>query len=322
MSRVILHIGHRSVLVAALFLLAFSAGCSSDIEELPTGTTGGAAAGPSPVDAPAQAGVGVSTSSQVTIGPLDATKSSRIKLKADRSLLYGGNIYWYVNDQLIDQKGGTRLSYRGISRGDVIKAVIVKAGGEEISSNELVIKNALPSIGRVDLLPKFPVAGVAPKVEVWGNDIDGDKVSFTYQWYVNNKPGGRWSVLEEEFTKNDDIRVEITPYDGLDYGKTLIFRPEIFNSSPVIVRNQGTFDGSVYKNQLVADDPDNDPLVFKLIEAPEGMKIDPPTGLITWPVVLESEETYLIKVEVSDGYGGSSLYAFDVRTLLEKPGGE
>ncbi len=310
---------HRAAVVAVLWVLAFSLGCSSDIEESPVGTSGADIV--SSKNVPARVGENVSTSSRVTIGPPEPVKSSRISLKADNSVLYGGNVYWYVNGQPVGQ-GGTRLSYRDIFRGDVIKAVIVKDDGEEISSNELVIKNSPPSIHRSDMLPQFPMAGHAPKVEVWGNDADGDKVSFEYQWYVNNKPRGRWNVLEAEFTKRDKIKVEVTPYDGLDYGRTITLRPMVANAPPIITEDRGTYEGGVYKNQIIASDPDNDTLVFKLIEAPEGMKIDSSSGLITWPVVLESEKSYTIEVRVSDGDGGSSVYSFELTTLLEKPSGQ
>lgn len=305
-------------------MLLFAVGCSNDIEEAGT-TPGGTIASTglsSSQDATARAGKDLPDLFQVTLGPPNATKSSSISLEADRSVLYGGNISWYVNGQLVGQRGGTRLSYKGLSRGDVIKAVIVKDSGEEISSNELVIKNSPPTIQQAEVRPKFPMVGVAPKVKVWGHDIDGDKVSFEYQWYVNDKPHGRWSVLEVAFTRSDKIKVEITPYDGLNYGKTITLRPIVANAPPIITGNKGAYDGGVYKNQLVVDDPDNDSLAFELIEAPDGMKIDSGSGLITWPVVLEAEETYYIKVRVSDGHGGSSVYAFEVTTLLEKPGGE
>ncbi len=157
----------RAALAAALWMLVFAVGCSSDIEE----------AGPTPGRATVGAGASSaqnedSASPQVTLGPPNATKSSNISLKADRSVLYGGTVSWYVNGQLVDHRGGTRLSYRGISRGDLIKAVIVKDSGEEIPSNELLIKNSPPTIKQAEMRPKFPMVGVAPKVEVWGNDID------------------------------------------------------------------------------------------------------------------------------------------------------
>ncbi len=310
----------RAALAAAFWMLvlALAVGCNSNIDEVPVETGKNQPGSYTATDDISQAGGNSSSLFDVSIGPPNATKASIIQLDADRSKLYGGNVNWYVNGLLVEHNGGTRLSYKDISRGDVIKAVIVKDDGEEISSNELVIKNSPPTIQQAEVQPKFPMVGNTPKVKVWGSDIDGDKVTFEYQWYVNGKPDGRWSVLEAEFKKSDKIKVKITPHDGLEYGKSVTLTPIITNAPPVINTHRGRYDGSVYRSQLMADDPDNDTLFFELIEAPEGMKIDSGSGLITWRVILEAEKTYPIKARVSDGNGGSSVYAFKLTTHLEK----
>lgn len=57
--------------------------------------------------------------------------------------------------------------------------------------------------------------------------------------------------------------------------------------------------------QLAAADPDGDNLVYELVgmeATPEGMSIDPSTGLITWPEPVPG--TYAITAAVSDGVNG------------------
>jgi fibro-slime domain-containing protein/RHS repeat-associated protein len=59
-----------------------------------------------------------------------------------------------------------------------------------------------------------------------------------------------------------------------------------------------------YVYDVDALDPDNDPLTYSLLDGPEGMAIDPVTGLITWspgPGVTGSET---VTVRVEDGRGG------------------
>lgn len=65
-----------------------------------------------------------------------------------------------------------------------------------------------------------------------------------------------------------------------------------------------------YAYQVVAADPDHDPLTFSLDEAPSGMTIDPVTGLISW--MPPGTGTLPVTVRVSDNRGGSVTQAFDL----------
>ncbi len=48
-------------------------------------------------------------------------------------------------------------------------------------------------------------------------------------------------------------------------------------------------------------DPDGDTLTFSLDGSPPGMTIDSPTGLIEWNLSSESNDSFQVRIIVSDG---------------------
>ena len=107
--------------------------------------------------------------------------------------------------------------------------------------------------------------------------------------------------------------MKITPYDEEDYGQTLVLNTTIYNASPKVTGGGAEkFENNVYVYQIYASDPDGDELVYSLRQAPEGMVIDPKTGLIRWKADVKDSGSHAISVKVSDGQGGDILYNYDI----------
>lgn len=145
-----------------------------------------------------------------------------------------------------------------------------------------------------------------------GKDLDGDDISFRYQWKRNGEKitGAVGEVLEwqNDFKKGDKISVEVIPYDGKDEG---IWRVEgeftIPNSPPRITSEpEAKMEGGKFRYAVKAEDPDEDPIEFTLKDAPKGMSIDPKTGLITWDFDEKDAGEYKIEVVASDPEGAKS----------------
>ena len=68
----------------------------------------------------------------------------------------------------------------------------------------------------------------------------------------------------------------------------------------------------MYSYQVVATDPDDDKLTYKLEAAPEGMKVNPSTGLIEWPFDLLPEGVFPVRIVVEDGFGGRVVQEFEL----------
>ncbi|MFO8050019.1 MAG: PASTA domain-containing protein, partial [Desulfosudaceae bacterium] len=82
-------------------------------------------------------------------------------------------------------------------------------------------------------------------------------------------------------------------------------RPVIY-SSPVL---NGTV-GLSYTCDVNATDPDNDLISYQLTGNPDGMKIDPATGLISW--IPPQAGSYEVTVQASDHNGGRDTQAFSI----------
>jgi hypothetical protein len=58
-----------------------------------------------------------------------------------------------------------------------------------------------------------------------------------------------------------------------------------------------------YRYQIQAEDPDEDRLSFSLERGPEGMVIDPETGLLLWPLSGTSMGEVEVSISVTDEEG-------------------
>ena len=83
---------------------------------------------------------------------------------------------------------------------------------------------------------------------------------------------------------------------------TLVVKSATTNQAPHITSTPAAFDqvqiGSVYRYQILAEDPEGQVLTYQLLEAPEGMTISA-EGLVQWQPT--SVQTVAVKVSVSDG---------------------
>lgn len=179
-------------------------------------------------------------------------------------------------------------------------------------------KNTLPELSRVKILPEVFMPGDTLYVDAAGTDADGDEVTILYEWAKNNEPAGKNKQIDAPIKRGDKVSIKLTPYDGKDYGKSIVLRREIGNLPPMIVEHKRfTFDGNVYAYQVNATDPDGDPLTYSLKTAPSGMTIEKSTGLIKWSVPPDFKGKTEMKVIVSDSRGGQTEGIFYVTIKSE-----
>ncbi|MEO0804185.1 MAG: putative Ig domain-containing protein, partial [Cyanobacteria bacterium J06642_2] len=67
-----------------------------------------------------------------------------------------------------------------------------------------------------------------------------------------------------------------------------------------------------YGYAVVASDPEGDALDYRLTDAPEGMELDPSTGLISWTPSLEQVGTASVTVQVTDSLGAETLQSYEI----------
>lgn len=242
-------------------------------------------------------------SSDITIGPVHATARTVITLHTGNAAISNGDISWYVNGnkELFSEK--FRFTSDELKKGDIIQAVLV-SGNKEYRSNEIKVKNTPPAIIKAQLTPDMPVVADIIRPAVTADDADRDNISFKYNWTLNGKFAGEESYLDTELKRDDIITVEVTPYDGEEYGRSIKLKGRVINSLPAVSESTPSVEGNIYTYRIKAADPDHDHLTYKIEQAPDGMIIDPSTGVITWQVSPDSKGTHEVTVSVSDNNGG------------------
>jgi len=262
--------------------------------------------------APSAAVMKTDTVKAIVLSPEDATKKSVFRLSAKGFQPSDAGIKWYVNDYMMDVEGLREFTSADLKKGDRVQARAF-IGGEEIASNVVEIRNALPELTRVKIMPEIFRPGDRLRVDVEGLDPDGDEVTITTEWTKNGEPAGSDRMIGVPLKRGDKVSVKIVPFDREDYGKPVILDREIRNYPPAIAGEKGlSFDGNICTYKVSGTDPDGDPLKFSLKEAPEGMSIDPETGLISWSVPPEFKGNAKFTACVNDGQGGEAVQQFTI----------
>ena len=294
-----------------LAILLFSA-CTS---EKPS-ATGGAVPSPSGASAAAQGAAAPAGGAafSVEITPQQATRKSTLLLTSGMDLS-AARIEWLVNGNPFTPPAPTQFSGADVAKGASVQAKVT-IDNREALSNIVTIMNGPPEITGVKLLPEVLKPGDNLFVEAEASDIDGDRVTLSYEWTKNGVSAGKTSKLEAQIKRGDKISLTITPFDGEDYGRPVIFEREIQNLPPEIVdHNDFTFDGTTCTYQARASDPDGDTLAYSLESPQQGMTIDPATGLFKWVVPAEFKGKQEVNIKADDGHNGISRYC--IRITIE-----
>lgn len=103
-------------------------------------------------------------------------------------------------------------------------------------STYITIQNSPPTISSVALTPTNAYAGDTLVCTASGaNDIDGDAITFSYEWIVNGISYWNLGATYNGALKDDTVNCMITPYDGTSYGPAVSSNSiTIQNSAPSI----------------------------------------------------------------------------------------
>ncbi len=242
------------------------------------------------------------------IVPADATRESIFSIPPAGKV---SGIQWFVNGRPVVSAVGSQFSSQELRKGDVVQAKAT-LNGKAVESGKVVVKNALPTVARAEIIPRFPRAIDNLRVDLAGDDRDGDTVTFKYEWFRNGDASGTDNSLEGPFKRGDRIAVRITPFDGEADGQAITINTQIYNAAPKPLGGDERFENNVYSFRVKASDPDGDPVTFKLRKAPAGLTIEESTGLITWRVAEKDAGRHPVSVQLSDGQGGEVLYSYEV----------
>ena len=175
--------------------------------------------------------------------------------------------------------------------------------------------NHPPRITAVPFKDPHVHAGMDIEVAPEAEDPEFDLVSFSYQWFVNGEPlpDIDGPVLpRDHFQRGDAIAVRVTPSDGKIEGASFTSKPlTIPDAPPVFVTQPPTqFTEATFSYAARAEDPDGDSLSYSLASAPQGMTIDPETGLVQWPLDSGQKGRYEVRIVVQDNHGQETSQSF------------
>jgi len=130
-------------------------------------------------------------------------------------------VEWTVNG--VDFGASTTLA-AGFVHGDTVTCTVTPYDGYSAGtarSASLVISNTPPELIGVSLSPSQPGTEDVISALVTGTDMDGDELTFTYEWTLD---GGALSESSSSldgaiwFERGDEIGLTVTPFDGYDDG--------------------------------------------------------------------------------------------------------
>ena len=174
---------------------------------------------------------------------------------------------WQRNDEVVDELGASTVSADETAFDDRWAVTIV--AHDEISSSapataEIVISNSVPSIEVVTIDPSVPHVGAMLDCSYDGYaDADEHEDLSEIRWFVGDAEvgaGTEWTV--EGVERGDDVRCEVSPFDGHDYGEPISATVRVGNAAPDAVDVHIAPDDPIHTSTLECeytfDDADED----------------------------------------------------------------
>ncbi|MDY6874553.1 MAG: putative Ig domain-containing protein, partial [Chloroflexota bacterium] len=150
-----------------------------------------------------------------------------------------------------------------------------------------------------------------------GSDPDADE----YWWSLDTAPVGmsidpeagtiRWQPTVNQIGSHD-VSVRLTDANGAFVGQAFSLSVRGVNVPPVITSTPLTeaVANKNYNYVVQAEDVENDPLTFSLVNPPSGMTVDGDTGLIEW--IPRAVGEVVVEVVVEDALGAVARQTYQI----------
>ena len=222
-------------------------------------------------------------------------------------------VVWKVNGDVVATGTSTQFCSENYKRDDLVTVVV--GTSDKGAQASVVVGNSLPQVVDISSTPDEIFAGTDISVFPVAEDADGDDVSFSYQWLINGEADPlltEATLPGDRFSKGDVIQVLIVPNDFYADGPTYeSYAQSVPNAAPQITSEPPQGISSLdYRYQVVASDPDDSQLTYRLDEAPEGMSIDENSGLIQWSLADVTPGDYTIAIIVTDPDGADAAQEY------------
>ncbi len=230
---------------------------------------------------------------------------------------------WYVNGSMVSTSSS--LLPNRFKKADSIYVVVTPWDGADlgtpISSSTATGANTAPSVTTVTLTPTTVYTNDTLTAAVSATDLDGDTLSYTYDWYVDGVPRGSASSATLSgatyFDKGQDIYVVVTPNDGSVDGTTVTSSTvTVSNTAPTAPVVEVTPADAVEGDDLTctvttaASDADGDSMTYAFAWDVDGVDYASAADSAYSSVVDGADvgdgEKWTCEVTASDGTGSTS----------------
>jgi len=227
---------------------------------------------------------------------------------------------WEQNGRMLAGENASHLSPKNrFAKGDRI-VVTVSAEGRSLSSAPLEIKNSLPIVTSLNLSPEIIYRGIDITAVPSSADLDGDYVRYNYAWSINGEiSGNSTAVLSgDKFKSGDRISVTVIPFDSEGEGAPFVSRPITIPGSPpkFVSTPPLDFKGVTYTYQAEAETMDRSEITYSLASSPQGMSIDPKTGMITLQIKKEHAGTHNIEIVAKEPGGQKTSQKYSLTLTI------
>ena len=309
-------------------LLALAVACGSS-EEKPR-PSGSSMAAPPPIEKDAENAAPVVESILLNPrNPLPGTPvEANVEARDPDGDPYRLSFEWAVNGEVLSSGSHPRFTPQRVRKDDRIEVRVVASDGRlesEPRSASTRVGNRPPLLQAVLLEPQ---GTVRPGDELLASpkalDPDEDALEYEYTWLVNGREIGQRdrAFSSSSLKRGDKVRVRAVATDGSDSSRPAESREVTVGNSPPLIERipEAQTDEGLFRYVFEATDPDGDRnLRFQLREAPDGMRIDPILGVVTWRPKPSQAGVHPVDVLVEDSHGDGSALRFEV-TVTSTPG--
>jgi hypothetical protein len=145
---------------------------------------------------------------------------------------------WSVDGAVVPAQTTNTVPGSEVDRGEVWAVTVTPNDGAvdgAPGSATVTIGNGLPVAGTVQISPDPATVGSTLAAQVSGTaDPDGDAVTLSYAWFVNDVQVATTDTLAGAFVRDDSVRVEVTANDGTTSGVASTAQLVISNSAPMV----------------------------------------------------------------------------------------
>ena len=237
---------------------------------------------------------------------IDAKINYRLENKPEGMYLTdSGTIIWRTDSTHIDVYDVRFIASDGFDRSAQNFTLFARAGIKIISQ--------APNEGQVDEEYNY-------KVDIWRPDLE-HILTFSLDYAPNGMKIDKsglitWNPAPDQID-NQSFKVRVNHGIAVDTQSVSIFvnHPPIIRSSPLKMNVINL--GEEYRFQPEIIDPNKDDnLIFTALEMPDGMRMDPYTGMIVWEPTRNNIDFSNLKIEISDGKVNSFI---DSRFFVNAP---